>query len=158
MKQEFTKWGWTPLMERNFTEYQKTIGGEFLPGRIIREDRGLYRLITPQGRITAGLSGAYRHQLTRRGEYPAVGDWVAASAEGDSGIIHAILPRRSALSRKTSGIETEEQVMGANIDKILIVYALDGEEFLRPGARTLSHPGLGERCRPPGGAQQTGSL
>ena len=41
-------------------------------------------------------------------------------------MIHATLPRRSVLSRKAAGTETEEQVMGTNIDKILIVYALDG--------------------------------
>src|SRR5262245_17091981 len=37
----------------------------------------------------------------------------------------AILPRRSVFSRKAAGRETEEQVVAANVDRVLIVFGLD---------------------------------
>jgi ribosome biogenesis GTPase len=46
--------------------------------------------------------------------------------DGEPGTIRGILPRRGILSRKVPGEETEEQILGSNIDKVLVVYALDG--------------------------------
>ena len=40
-------------------------------------------------------------------------------------VIHAVLPRRSRLSRNAAGRRTEEQVLAANIDTIFLVQSLD---------------------------------
>lgn len=126
MTDPLTNWGWSPDRASTIDE---TLSGQregLIPGRIVREDRGSYRVETSLGRKVCGLTGSFRHGLTRRSDFPAVGDWVLCSLEGETGLIKEILPRRGILSRKVPGEETEEQILGSNIDKVLVVYALDG--------------------------------
>src|SRR5439155_17211534 len=47
------------------------------------------------------------------------------------GVIHALLPRRTAFSRKTNLGLIEEQVAAANVDVVFVVAALDTEPNLR---------------------------
>lgn len=69
----------------------------------------------------------------KRGVQPVAGDWVHL----ENGIITAIEPRRTVLSRKRPGRETEEQVLGANIDVLFIVTSLDHDFSLRRLERYL---------------------
>jgi ribosome biogenesis GTPase len=48
-----------------------------------------------------------------------VGDWVAYAG----GLIHGVLPRRTAFVRRAAGNETVEQVLAANIDTVFLVMA-----------------------------------
>jgi len=50
---------------------------------------------------------------------------VKPNPAGDRDVIQAILPRRTFFSRKAAGRETEEQVIAANVDTVLIVFGLD---------------------------------
>ncbi|HEV3464993.1 MAG TPA: ribosome small subunit-dependent GTPase A, partial [Actinomycetota bacterium] len=50
---------------------------------------------------------------------PAVGDWVAVR----DGRIHAVLPRRTAVTRRMAGSATAEQVLAANVDLVMVVVA-----------------------------------
>ncbi|HYX88243.1 MAG TPA: GTPase RsgA [Gaiellaceae bacterium] len=52
--------------------------------------------------------------------------------------IVAMLPRRSAFSRKAAWAATEEQVLAANIDTVFVVGALDGDLNLRRLERYLT--------------------
>lgn len=133
MSNKLKSWGWTPENENNWENIDRRAGD--LPGRIIREHRGAYRVVSPEGVTNATLSGSYRHKLTRRGDYPTVGDWVICTVKEGNTIIRDTLPRKTVFSRKTAGTETEEQIMGTNIDKVLIVFAMDG-------GRTFSARGL----------------
>ena len=81
-----------------------------------------------------------------RKDYPAVGDWVAVQLyDGDSpAIIHQVLPRRTVLSRKSSGREIEEQIIATNMDIVFVVQGLDNNYNLRRLERFLvvaSHSG-----------------
>jgi ribosome biogenesis GTPase len=69
---------------------------------------------------------------------PVVGDWVAHRPI-DPGFtdIEAVLPRRSMLSRKTSGIQSRKQVLASNVDAVLVVMGLDGDFNLRRLERLL---------------------
>lgn len=58
---------------------------------------------------------------------PAVGDWAAVRPRsgGSDPALEAILPRSTALTRKSAGNATRAQVLAANIDIVLVAMALD---------------------------------
>lgn len=130
-------WGWNEFFGNHFGPYRAD-GLE--PARIIREDRSRYLARTEAGEITCTLSGKLRHETGERADWPAVGDWTAArpAPDGRSGVIHAVLPRKSAFSRKTAGRKTGEQVVAANADTVFITAGLDENYNLRRLERTLT--------------------
>ena len=84
-------------------------------------------MLTAEGERLAEAAGRIKYLATGRNELPAVGDWVGVRLDPSGGrsVIRAILPRRSWFSRKAAGRETEEQVVAANVDTVLIVFGLD---------------------------------
>ena len=56
-----------------------------------------------------------------------VGDWCAATTTGepDTYALLAVLPRRTALVRQSSGSRVESQALAANIDTVMVVVSLD---------------------------------
>ncbi len=72
------------------------------------------------------------------GDWPAVGDWVAVEGSADTGLlIRGVLPRRTKIVRKVAGRKIDVQVLAANIDKVILVMALDGDYNLRRLERYL---------------------
>ncbi len=127
--------GWDERLEQSFIEHSRR-GME--PGRVALVVRDAYTVLSKCGSLPAQLSGAFRHHALD-GELPAVGDWVALQVpDGGSAIVHAVMPRHSALSRKVAGTETREQVMAANIDGIFVVSSLTSELNLRRIERYLT--------------------
>jgi ribosome biogenesis GTPase / thiamine phosphate phosphatase len=116
--------GWNSRLEASFAPHQ-ILGLD--PARVAREDRGRYSILDPAGERRAEVSGRFRHEARGRSDYPAVGDWVAVRAPAGDGpaIIHALLPRAGAFVRKTAGEVTEEQIVAANVDVVLVVMGLD---------------------------------
>ena len=103
------------------------------PARVVAEDRGSYQLVGPAGEVRAAVSGRFRFEADADpSAYPAVGDWVAVEGgmTGDT-IIHALLPRRTALVRQAAGKRTEAQVVGANLDTVFVVASLNADLNLR---------------------------
>jgi ribosome biogenesis GTPase / thiamine phosphate phosphatase len=98
-----------------------------VPGRVAIEFNHIYRVFTDRGEVNAQQAGRILHRAGGRHELAAVGDWVAIRLAPDakSGVIEAILPRRSKFSRKVAGEITEEQVVAANIDTVFLVMGLD---------------------------------
>jgi ribosome biogenesis GTPase len=85
------------------------------------------------------VSGKFRHLTENQADFPVVGDWVAIESAGDGlAIIHAVLPRRSAFTRKAAGEVVEAQVAAANIDTVFLVSGLDGDFNLRRVERYLT--------------------
>jgi ribosome biogenesis GTPase len=117
--------GWSDYFARRLTEH----GGEGLrPGRVTSQEKLLYLVHDGKAELPAELSGRFRHEAEQHGEFPAVGDWVAIRQHGqDRAIIQALLPRRTAISRKVPGGRTAEQVLAANVDTIFLVAGLDQE-------------------------------
>ena len=116
---------------------------EHFPGaraaRISAQHLSSYDVLTEQGPKTGQISGKFRHVSRSPAELPAVGDWVAIrDANTDSVVIEGVLERRSTLSRKVAGDVTDEQIIGANIDCLFIVCALDDDFNLRRIERYLS--------------------
>jgi ribosome biogenesis GTPase len=104
------------------------------PARVAAQHRGGYDVLTEGGERRASLTGRLRHEAASAAELPAVGDWVALREE----TIQAVLPRRSAFSRKAAWAPTEEQVLAANLDAIFVVSGLDADLNLRRLERYLT--------------------
>ena len=114
--------GWSGWFDQRFSPYR----GEGLePGRVSADYGSAFVVSTAGGDLTGKVSGKLRHEGAGQNDRPVVGDWVAfESGDRDSGLIHAILERRSAFSRKVAGETTEQQVMAANVDRVFVVSAL----------------------------------
>ena len=130
------EYGWNDYFASNFQKFQ---GEGLRPGRVFLEHKHLYRLYTEFGEVLGEVSGRFRHLAESTGEFPAVGDWVAAAIrlEEKRATIHGILPRKSRFSRKIAGEETREQVVAANIDTVFIVSSLNQDFNLRRIERYL---------------------
>jgi ribosome biogenesis GTPase / thiamine phosphate phosphatase len=122
--------GWDDAFAASFEPYQD----QFEPGRVSAQHRGGYDVLTEAGERRVRLSGRMRHAAAAAAELPAVGDWVALRDQ----TIQAVLPRRSAFSRKAAWSPTEEQVLAANLDAVFVVSALNGDLSLRRLERYLT--------------------
>ena len=109
------------------------------PGRVAIEFNQIFRIYVEDGELDAVTAGRLKHRASSRAELPAVGDWVAVRKRPaeDRGVIVAMLPRRSAFTRRAAGEPTGEQVVAANVDVVFIVMGLDGDFSLRRLERYL---------------------
>lgn len=92
--------------------------------RVAAVDRDMFLLMDHAGTFRARLAGRYlyhHHHLAQ--EFPCVGDWVCVEKQpaDDIGMVHALLPRRTALRRKSAGDAVDSQMIAANVDCVLIV-------------------------------------
>jgi ribosome biogenesis GTPase len=87
----------------------------------------IFRIYVEGGEIDAITAGRLKHRARGRVELPAVGDWVAVRKrpEEDRGVIMAVLPRRSAFTRRAAGDPTGQQVVATNVDVVFVVMGLD---------------------------------
>ena len=129
--------GWDARFETDFAPHR---AAGLTPGRVAREDREHYRLWTEAGPLTGTVSGRFRHETVTFGDFPAVGDWVAAAVRPDEAgaTIHAVLPRRSAFRRTVAGGRSDDQVVAANVDTVFLMTGLDGNFRLRRIERYLT--------------------
>ena len=138
--------GWTPALAGAFAAVpadalagsvpepwaERAEGDGRLPARVVAEDRGSYQVLSPAGEQRASVTGRFRFETGDAAAFPAVGDWVAIGAgPTEDTVIHAVLPRRSALIRQAAGRRTEAQVVGANLDVVFVVASLNGDLNLR---------------------------
>ena len=100
-----------------------------VPARVVSQQRGLWRIAGEFPEHWAAPSGKLRSLGEMGGDWPVVGDWVAAemAAEDQRSAIHAILPRRTRFIRKVAGRRAGEQVIAANVDVAMVVVGLDGD-------------------------------
>ena len=108
-------------------------------GRIILQEKGLYRLRTTACEQNALVSGRFQFDAQTVSDYPAVGDYVMAScADPDTAVIHQVLPRKSLFVRKAAGTSKTEQVVAANIDTVFVCMSLNNDFNLRRLERYLA--------------------
>jgi ribosome biogenesis GTPase len=116
--------GWDPAREAEFGPFR---AAGLVPARVSLEHNHVYRVLAAGGERLAETAGRLKHRASGRRELPAVGDWVAIRLDerGHGSTIRAVLSRRSVFSRKAAGRPTDEQVVAANVDAVLIVFGLD---------------------------------
>jgi ribosome biogenesis GTPase / thiamine phosphate phosphatase len=119
--------------------WQESPAAGCVPGRVVSQHRGLWRIAGDFEERWAAPSGKMR-AVPAGSDWPAVGDWVMTEIPiGDKqAIIHGVLPRRSQFVRKTAGKRVAQQVIVANVDTAFIVVALDGDFNLRRLERYLA--------------------
>lgn len=98
-----------------------------VPGRVARVDRGVCTVLTAAGTVRASVAGAVLAATGGDPEaLPCAGDWLAVRTWPDGRITaEAVLPRRSAVVRRTAGKDASGQVLAANIDTAAVVEPLD---------------------------------
>jgi ribosome biogenesis GTPase len=118
-------YGWSDALQQHFAPHA---AAGLIAGRVILQQRGLYGLITELGELRAEISGRLARDA-QAGGYPAAGDWVAiaAGAPHALAIIHHVLPRRTAFTRKAAGPAGGMQVVAANVDVAFITASLNGD-------------------------------
>ncbi|OBA01082.1 ribosome small subunit-dependent GTPase A [Paenibacillus polymyxa] len=109
------------------------------PARLIADYGQKVKLITMDGERWGAASGKLRHAMVDPAEMPAVGDWVVitTSDEVSDAVIHAVLPRKSQISRQAAGFETKEQLIATNVDTLFLVNALNHDFNMRRLERYL---------------------
>ncbi len=91
--------------------------------RVTAVDRDRYVVRNEAGEVPAELTGKFLYAAASAMDMPGVGDWVCVQyldAESHA-IIHALVPRRSFLRRKSPGKNVDFQLIAANIDVAFIV-------------------------------------
>ncbi|HEY6168014.1 MAG TPA: ribosome small subunit-dependent GTPase A [Verrucomicrobiae bacterium] len=120
-----TKLGWNAALDESFAPHR---AAGLVPARVAVEDKHFFRVWTTDAELSAQVTGKLLHEARRdKTKLPKVGDWVAVKLvpNEEKAMIQAILPRRTQLSRKMTGRETEEQILATNIDVAFVVNAAD---------------------------------
>lgn len=125
--------GWTPRLDAAFAALGRT---DLIPARVAAVHRGALELLGAAGAAEGVTSGRLAHAAMTAADLPAVGDWVAA--DPDSGVVHALLPRRGGIARAATDGRSEPQVLAANVDLALVVGSLNRDLNLRRLERFLT--------------------
>lgn len=123
--------GWNAFFEKHFASCHER-GLE--PALVAGDNKISYQVLTGDGiEHEALITGKLWHQAETNADLPAVGDWVAVEEGGGASeaIIHERLPRRTCFSRKAPGKSSEQQVVAANIDHVILVTDADVDLNLR---------------------------
>jgi ribosome biogenesis GTPase / thiamine phosphate phosphatase len=107
--------GWSPFFADGFEPYREE---GVIPARVAIRHHGPCVLFAELGELGGVPAGRLDEP-----ELPAVGDWVAARPlPGErKALIEAVLPRRSAFTRKEAWRRTAQQVVAANVDTVFLV-------------------------------------
>lgn len=128
--------GWDEQREAEFATFRAQ-GWE--PARVVNEDKLAYLVVGASGDLPAIITGRMRHLHADNAELPKVGDWVAIGVvPGESkALIHEVVKRRTRITRKVTGRESEAQVLVTNVDVAFVVQAMDETFNLRRIERFL---------------------
>ncbi len=87
-----------------------------------------FKIMTEAGRKDAVMTGRLRYIAIYAAKKPSIGDWVMAipNPHGPCAI-QSVLPRETCLQRQGVDGNVEAQVIGANIDRCMLLQALLGD-------------------------------
>lgn len=114
-------------------------------GRVLQLS-GLHALVATEGGVwQCELRGRLKAARRAATAPLAAGDWVEVQATAPgAGVVELVHPRRTKLSRLTSGLRGREQVIAANVDLVVVVVAIR-HPAPRPGfidrAIAMAHSG-----------------
>lgn len=129
-----TDYGWSPALQEQFA----ALGAQGLvPGRIVVQQRGGYRVVTGDGEVDARATGALL-KAAADADRPTTGDWVALEPRpGETmALVRRLLPRTSAFVRKA--VRGGAQVVAANVDVAFLVASMNADLNLRRLERYLA--------------------
>lgn len=114
--------GWDASLAAAYPER----GDELRPGRVVRSDRGVCTMLCAAGPVRASLGGGVLVAASRdAANLPCAGDWVLVRNWPDQRFtVEAVLPRRTAIVRRTAGKDSTGQVLAANVDAAAVIEPL----------------------------------
>ncbi len=102
-----------------------------LTGTVLRAQSGFFWVETERGLLECRLRGRLKKERQTT-DLVVIGDQVVVAPVGNGqGAIEAVLPRRSRLARRAAGPRGayKEDVIVANVDQVLLVFACAQPEF-----------------------------
>jgi ribosome biogenesis GTPase len=126
-------YGWDDVWEAEFAVHAEQ---GLVPARVVRVDRNMCDVFTPDGPVRADTAPVMPSDPMR---IVCTGDWAAVDPRGtDPRFVRTLLPRRSAFVRSTSSKRSEGQVLAANVDHVVVCVSLAAELDLGRLERFLS--------------------
>ncbi len=122
---DLTKLGWNTERAAQFAPH---LAKGLVPARVAVEDKHFYRVWTADAELSAQVTGKFIHESRRdHSILPKVGDWVAVKLlpNEEKATIHAILPRRTQITRKMTGRDTAVQILATNVETVFMVTTAD---------------------------------
>ncbi|UQU63065.1 ribosome small subunit-dependent GTPase A [Couchioplanes caeruleus] len=112
--------GWDATLASAYRSFDRP---DATAGRVLRADRGVCTVLAADGVHRASLSGTVL--LGAAGDpanLPCAGDWVVLRRWPDRRTtVEVVLPRRTALIRRTADKDSTGQVLAANMDTVAVV-------------------------------------
>jgi len=139
MTYDLASLGWDAGFAAGYAEHAPG-GTGHRPGRVARADRGVCTVLTAAGPVRASLAGSVLAAAGRDPvALPCAGDWVVVRSWPDGRTTtEAVLPRRTAVIRRTAGRDAAGQVLAANLDTAAIVEPIDPAPDLSRVERLLA--------------------
>ena len=91
---------------------------------VISSTGSWYRVATANGELDCRIRGRLRLKGIRSTNPVVVGDRVMVEPDDESSAIVEILPRRNYIIRRASNLSKESHIIGANIDRALLIVTL----------------------------------
>jgi len=130
-------YGWNEKWETRFLNAGG--GDDVVPARVTAVYSDRFEIATAVGSKEAVMTGRLRYNATYAARKPAIGDWVIAIPNPHGPYaIRSVLPRETCLQRQGVDGNVEAQVIGANIDRCMLLQALVGDFNLARLDRYLS--------------------
>lgn len=128
--------GWNNFFEKQIQQRDPL---ELGIARVLSDSTRFYLLDGEQGERKGELSGRLRFNAQSALDLPVAGDWILYEDRGDGqAIVHEVLARQTCFVRKAAGTHTAAQALGANIDTVFIVCALNADFSVRRIERYLA--------------------
>ena len=126
MPHTLSQLGWDETLA---SAYRVLDRSDTFPGRVLRSDRGVCTVLTEKQTERASLGGGVLISGARDpADLPCSGDWVVLRRwPGHRLTVECVLPRRTALIRRTADKDASGQVLAANMDTVAVVEPLHPE-------------------------------
>ncbi len=117
---DLSRLGWDDMFA---SAYRPMDRADAAPGRVLRADRGVCTVLGAAGVVRASLAGGVLLGAARDpSRLPCAGDWVVLRHWPDRRTtVECVLPRRTALVRRTADKDSTGQVLAANMDTVAVV-------------------------------------
>jgi ribosome biogenesis GTPase len=126
MPHDLSQLGWDETFASSYRSFDRP---DTTAGRVLRADRGVCTVLTEAGVTRATLAGSVLlGAATDPVHLPTAGDWVVLRRWPDRRVtIEVVLPRRTALIRRTSDKDATGQLLAANMDTVAVVEPIHPE-------------------------------
>ena len=120
MSHDLSRLGWDDFFVSSYRPFDRP---DCAPGRVLRVDRGVCTVLAAHGVTRASLSGSVLLGAAQDPiNLPGAGDWVVLRRWPDRRITaELVLPRRTALIRRTADKDATGQLLAANMDTVAVV-------------------------------------